>query len=90
MAEGHVLLLPYVFPPESHRLRRESHGAESLPCLPNLLGNKFRDKSLWREERGGWQGNHLICHFAKIVLGWLSAAQKDSGLTATEGTSVVR
>lgn len=34
--------------------------------------------------------SHSICYFAKIVPEWLSAAQNDSGLTATDGTSVVR
>lgn len=54
-------LLPSVFPPESHRLRREAQGAESswLLCLPNLLGHKFRDKQSVEGRKGRLAGKGI-------------------------------
>lgn len=51
---------PSVFPPESHRLGRESHGAESsrLPCLTNSPGHKSRDGVWWGTKTEAGRKSH--------------------------------
>lgn len=49
-AQEHVLLFHSVFPPQSHRLSREPHGADSS----RPPGAQIRGWRLWREEGGSW------------------------------------
>lgn len=60
MAEGHVPLLPSLFPPEITG-SAESHGAESswLLCLPNLLGHKSGDEESVEGRKGRLAGKAI-------------------------------
>lgn len=92
MAQEHVLLLPSVFPPESHRLRRESHGADSsrLPCLPNLPGHKCRDGVCGGRKGEAGRESHWMCHFAKNST-WMVLTSTGFRInSATDGASAVR